>query len=117
MTKAWWMLAVLALVVVAGCSGTGAAGGDRDDGTVAISVTEGGFEPAEVTVEAGKPVTLVVTRRTEKTCATEIVMPAMSINQKLPLDQAVEVTFTPTQACTLDYACGMDMIKGRVIVK
>jgi plastocyanin domain-containing protein len=29
----------------------------------------------------------------------------------------VEITFTPEKAGTLTYACGMDMIKGTVVVQ
>ncbi len=103
------------LMLVAGC-GT-QTGGTVDSGRVAITVTEKGFEPEFVTVAAGKPVTLVVTRTTANTCATELVMPAHGINQPLPLGEAVEITFTPDQAGELTYACAMDMYKGRVIVK
>jgi len=109
-----WTLAALALL--AGCasqSGKSAANGGR----VAITVTEKGFEPEVVTVEAGRPVTLVVTRTTAKTCATELVMPARGINQPLPLGQAVEITFTPDKPGELTYACAMDMYKGKVIVR
>src|SRR5512138_2362694 len=41
---------------------------------VNLEVTKEGFVPAEVKVKAGQPVKLVVTRKTEVTCATEIVM-------------------------------------------
>ena len=88
-----------------------------ENGRIAISVTENGFEPATVTVPAGKPVTLVVTRTTSKTCATELVMPAHGINRELPLGQAVEITFTPVKPGELSYACAMDMYKGKVIVQ
>ncbi len=109
-----WVLA--GLMMLAGCasqSGKSATEGGR----VTIMVTEKGFEPEAVTVAAGKPVTLVVTRTTAKTCATELVMPAHGINQPLPLGQAVEITFTPDKAGELTYACAMDMYKGKVIVK
>jgi plastocyanin domain-containing protein len=109
-----WGLAALALLV--GCApqaGKGAAGGGR----VAITVTEKGFEPEVVTVATGQPVTLVVTRTTAQTCATELVMPAYGINQPLPLGQAVEISFTPYQTGELNYACAMDMYKGKVVVK
>ena len=109
-----WGLAVLALL--AGCA-SGSRQGAVDNGRVAISVTENGFEPATVTVPAGKPVTLVVTRQTTRTCATDFVMAARGINKPLPLGQAVEITFTPDQAGELNYACAMDMYKGKVIVK
>ena len=106
-------LAVLALI--AGCAQKSERA--ADSGRVAITVTEQGFEPATVTVAAGKPVTLVVTRQTTKTCATELVMPAQGINQPLPLGQAVEITFTPDKPGELNYACAMDMYRGKVIVK
>ena len=109
-----WGLLGLALVV--GCASESRQGA-VDNGRVAITVTEDGFEPASVTVPAGKPVTLVVTRTTTKTCATDLVMPAQNINRPLPLGQAVEITFTPEKAGELNYACAMGMYKGKVIVK
>ena len=99
-----------------GCGAASKSGG-ANDGRVAISVTEQGFEPDSVTVPVGKPVTLVVTRRTTKTCATDLVMPAENINRPLPLGQAVEITFTPDKPGELDYACAMGMYKGKVVVK
>ncbi len=107
------VVVAVALAALAGCSATKT---DVKDGRVAIQVTEDGFVPASVTVPAGKPVTLVVTRTTDNTCATTMVMKAMNIRQKLPLNEAVEVTFTPKEPGTLDYACGMDMVKGKVVV-
>ena len=79
---------------------------------VAIEVTGKGFVPDRAAVKAGRPVTLVVTRKTERTCATEIVVKDYGVNQPLPLGQAVEVTFTPKKAGPVRYACGMDMIAG-----
>lgn len=79
---------------------------------VELAVTGKGFEPAAVKVKAGRPVKLVVTRRTERTCATEIVVKDYGVNQPLPLNQPVEVTFTPKKAGEVRYACGMDMIAG-----
>lgn len=116
MTKHWMTVMVAALaLVMAGCGEK--EQGAAADGRIAIEVTEDGFVPATVEVPAGKPVTLVITRRTDRTCATEIVMPKMNIDRKLPLDEAVEVTFTPPAPDTLAYACAMDMIRGKVIVR
>jgi plastocyanin domain-containing protein len=83
---------------------------------IELAVTENGFEPARVEVAANQPVTLVVTRKTEKTCAKELVLKEYNINQPLPMNEAVEITFTPTQSGDLTYACGMDMIKGVIAV-
>jgi plastocyanin domain-containing protein len=84
--------------------------------TVTLYVTKEGFVPANVHVPAGKPVTLNVTRKTDKTCATELVMVDKDIHQALPLNEMVTITFTPDKAGELRYACGMDMIAGIVTV-
>lgn len=84
---------------------------------VEMVVTSAGFVPAEATVKAGQPVMLMVTRKTEKTCATSIVIKEYGINRPLPLNQTVEITFTPTKPGKFRYACGMDMISGVLVVE
>jgi len=85
--------------------------------TVEVTVTSKGFEPADVKVKAGHPVRLVVTRKTDKTCAKEIILDDLGVNQPLPLDTPVTVEFTPSESGTLRYACAMDHISGIVTVK
>jgi plastocyanin domain-containing protein len=87
------------------------------EGAIQITVGENGFEPSVVTVHRGELVTLVVTRKTEKTCATEFVMKEHNINQPLPLNQAVTITFTPDKTGDLGYACAMDMYRGTIRVE
>ena len=82
-----------------------------------ISVTSAGFVPAKLQASMGRPVKLVVTRKTDQTCATEIVIKEYGINQKLPLNQPVEVVFTPTRPGKVRFACGMDMVAGEIEVK
>ena len=84
---------------------------------LAIAVTAKGFEPKALTAKVGQPVTLVVTRKVERTCATEIVIKDYGIDQPLPLDQPVKVTFTPTKPGKVRFACGMDMIAGEIAVQ
>jgi len=85
--------------------------------TVAMKVTSSGFEPATVQARKGEPLTLVITRTTEKTCATEIVVKDYGINTPLPLDKPVSVTFTPARSGQVKFACAMDMIGGVVVVQ
>ena len=117
------MLASIAIfvTVVAVAGSTALAKGQKPRSSpeqiVAMQVTSEGFVPAQVKVKAGQPVKLVVTRKTEMTCAKEIVIKDFGINQPLPLNQPVEITFTPTKAGKFRYACGMDMITGVIIVE
>ena len=96
---------------------TTAAPADARERRVTLTVTRKGFEPASVRLKAGEPVKLVVTRKVERTCATEIVIKDLGINTPLPLNKTVEVRLTPGKAGTVRYACAMDMIAGRLIVE
>jgi plastocyanin domain-containing protein len=88
------------------------------DGTVTLTVTESGFEPTPVKVKAGQPLTLVVTRKTDATCATEIVVKDYGIHEKLPLGTPVTIRFTPEKTGELKYGCAMDqMVSGVLLVE
>lgn len=83
--------------------------------TIQMAVTDKGFEPANLTVKKGEPVTLAITRKTQKTCATEIVIDEEGVNTKLPLNQEVKVSFTPKKAGTLKFGCAMGKMIGGVL--
>jgi plastocyanin domain-containing protein len=57
-------------------------------------------------------VKLVVTRKVERTCATDIVMKDFGVNQPLPLEKAVTVTITPKKAGQYRFACAHGHISG-----
>jgi plastocyanin domain-containing protein len=84
--------------------------------TVAVKVTLDGFEPSRVPARKGQPLTLVITRTTDTTCATEIVVKEYGIDTPLPLGTPVSVTFTPTRSGQVKFACAMDMVGGVVVV-
>jgi plastocyanin domain-containing protein len=87
-------------------------------GKIDIAVTEKGFEPTPIQVVKGQPITLVVTRKTDQTCATELTIPEYKIDRKLPLGQPVEISFTPEKSGDLEYGCAMDhMMKGVLQVR
>lgn len=82
-----------------------------------IVVSEQGFEPAKVTLRAGSRVRLTFVRTTEKTCATEVVFPSLKVRRPLPLNQPVDIEFTPDRTGEMTFACGMNMLKGTVVVQ
>ena len=85
---------------------------------VTLSVTEKGYEPSPITLKKDEPVKLVVTRKTEQTCATEIVMKDYGINTPLPFNTPVEIAFIPNKTGTLTYGCAMgQMISGAFMVE
>ena len=82
-----------------------------------VTITKEGFVPAQITVPANSPVRLRFTRQIEKTCATEVVFPALKITKPLPMGKPVDIDLPARPAGTLSFACGMDMYKGQVVVK
>lgn len=106
------VLSILAAFVIAGCSGSG---GVKD--RVVVEVTQEGFVPKQIAAKVGRPITLVVTRKTDATCAKQIVFGDLGVEKELPMNEAVEVTVTPQRQGELRFACGMDMIAGTLLVE
>lgn len=77
----------------------------------------GTFTPASVTLKAGQPARLHFRRGAEATCADEIVIPDLNIRKKIAANQTVTIDVPAQQARTLNFACGMDMMKGTVVVQ
>lgn len=84
---------------------------------VTLSVTQNGFEPSQVDVKPGIPVVLKITRKTDSTCAKEILIPAKKINRPLPLKKEVSVDVGKLEKGEIRFACSMDMIAGQILVK
>jgi hypothetical protein len=87
-----------------------------DASNARIQVTERGFEPSSLKVRAGVPAHLTFVRTTDKTCGKDVVFPSMNIRRELPLNQPVVVEFTP-QRGDIEFACGMNMLKGTIVVE
>lgn len=104
----------------AGASTTGSPGSSRGDAAniqgAKIELTEQGFEPAKIALRAGMPARLTFVRTTDKTCGTEIVLPSLNIRRALPLNEAVQIEFTPANAGELAFTCGMNMLKGVIVI-
>lgn len=81
-----------------------------------ILVTEKGFEPDKVSLRAGSTIRLTFVRTTDKTCGTEVVFPSLKIRRALPLNEPVAIEFTPAETGDIAFACGMNMLKGVVVV-
>ncbi len=83
---------------------------------VDVAVTAAGFDPARVEVPAGTHVKLKVTRQVEATCGTDLVVAGKTVTERLPLNQPVEVDLGIVTRGEVVFSCGMNMLKGTVIV-
>jgi cobalt-zinc-cadmium efflux system membrane fusion protein len=96
-------------------------GSDQESGpavqTAKIVLGEQGYEPAKVSLRAGVLARLTFVRTTDKTCGTEVVFPSLNIKCALPLNEPVVIEFTPSKAGDIAFVCGMNMLKGVVVVR
>ena len=63
------------------------------------------------------PASITFLRTTDKTCATEVVFPTLDIKRALPLNEAITIEFSPKQPGEIAFVCGMNMLKGTVVVE
>lgn len=84
---------------------------------IRINLTENGYSPASFRLKKGIPARITFVRKTEDDCGKEVVIPAYGIRRRLPLNKPVTVSFTPRKAGTFGFACGMDMLSGKIIVQ
>lgn len=84
---------------------------------VRINVTERGYQPTSFRLKKNIPARITFVRKTEDECGKEIVFPAYNIRRELPLNTPVTISFTPRKAGSFSFVCGMDMMRGKVIVQ
>ena len=95
----------------------GAQAGSASIQAAKILVTEKGFQPDRVRLRADSPAVLTFVRTTDKTCGTEVVFPSLNITRALPLNEPVAIELTPSKTGDIAFACGMNMLKGVVVVE
>ena len=115
--------AIASMVLVAALGVSGASAEDKAKAStkqIDIAVTEAGFEPKKITVKKGEEVTLAFTRKTDKTCAKAVIVYVNDkdkVEKELPLNQVVPVTVMFSKSGELGYACGMNMLRGVIVVQ
>ncbi|MCA2980763.1 MAG: cupredoxin domain-containing protein [Myxococcaceae bacterium] len=83
---------------------------------VELKVTADGFQPGKVSLKQGEPVKFVVTRVSDETCATEMLIAGTDVKADLPLNKPVEIAWTPTKAGEVKFGCAMDMMVGGLLL-
>ena len=88
------------------------------DGVQEVRVTvKGGYTPDTIVVQAGKPVRLQFYRDETADCSERVVFERFGINQELPAFQTTTIEFTPENAGEYPFRCGMNMLKGLLVVE
>ncbi|MFI2431824.1 heavy metal translocating P-type ATPase [Streptomyces sp. NPDC018693] len=115
------VLASAVLVAVLGWYffGPRRAGAARLEGGVQrVEVTvRGGYRPDVIKVRQGTPVELVFDRQEAGECTSRVVFPDLKVGAGLPAHTRTTVRLNPDRPGSYGFACGMNMIHGRLLVE
>ena len=109
-------LALLAISSFAGCSKPPEA--TKNPAVQEIKVTvKGEYSPDRIVVKKGRPVRLLFYREDDSECSAQVVIPDLNVKQDLALKKDTAVAFVPEKEGEFTFACGMDMMKGKLVVE
>jgi plastocyanin domain-containing protein len=80
-------------------------------------LVKGGYTPDTIVVQAGKPVRLQFYRDETADCSERLVFEQFGVDVALPAFQTTAVEFTPSAPGEFPFRCGMNMLKGVVVVE
>lgn len=105
----WWFFGKHQVI-----SAAAAVTNDRQSVDIEVS---GGYSPESVVLKQGVPAVLNFTRKDASTCLDRVVFSDFGINQELPKNQAEAIEIDTSKPGEYEWACGMDMFHGRLIIK
>lgn len=79
-------------------------------------IVEGGYSPSTIQIPQGKTTKISFIRKDPLSCLEEVVLGDFKIRKYLPLNQKITVEVTPQKKGEFDFACGMNMFHGKIIV-
>jgi Cu+-exporting ATPase len=90
---------------------------EMNDGVQVVKIkVQGGYSPDLIRVTRGVPLRMEFDRQEAGDCSSRVVMPAFKVNQLLPAYQTTTIELLPESAGDFEFACGMNMIRGRLQV-
>ena len=89
-----------------------------ESGMQEIKVTvKGGYSPDVIVVKKDVPVRLNFYRDETSSCSEQVVFGDFGIAKDLPAFKTTPIEFTPEKEGEFTFACGMNMLRGKLIVK
>lgn len=83
-----------------------------------VTVTvKGGYTPNTVVLKQGVPAKIVFDRKDPSSCFSEVVFPDFGIHETLPVDESYPIEIDTSKPGEYQYACGMNMFHGKVVIK
>lgn len=88
-----------------------------NDEQTATIVVNGGYSPSTVILKKGVPAQVNFDMRDTTACLSHVVFEQLGVNEDLTKQKITTVNIPTDKAGTYNFACGMDMFHGKVIVK
>jgi plastocyanin domain-containing protein len=87
------------------------------DGSQEVNVeVRGTYAPDRVEVEVGQPIRMIFHRHEANACTAQVVFPDFGIVKDLPVGRPVPIEIMPQEPGEYQFHCGMNMVRGRLIV-
>lgn len=87
-------------------------------GTQEIMVTvKGGYTPDVIVVKQGKPVRLDFYRDETASCSEQVIFGDFGVARDLPAFKTTSIEFMPDKVGEFTFTCGMNMLRGKLIVE
>jgi plastocyanin domain-containing protein len=80
-------------------------------------VVKGGYAPELIVVQQNRPVRLDFYRDETASCSEQVRFPDFGIARDLPAFKTTPIQFTPDEAGEFTFTCGMNMMRGKLIVE
>lgn len=79
-------------------------------------MVDGGYKPATISIQKDRETTVNFLRKDPSSCLEEVVLSDFKIRKFLPLNEKVSIKIKPAKTGEFDFACGMNMFHGKIIV-
>lgn len=89
-----------------------------EGGVQEVKITvKGGYSPDVVVVKQGRPVRLSFYRDETASCSEQVVFGDFGIARDLPAFRTTPVELTPSTPGEFTWTCGMNMLRGKLVVE
>ena len=95
-----------------------AVAASENAGVQEVKITvKGGYSPDVIVVKENLPVRLDFYRDETASCSEEVIFGDFGIARHLPAFKTTTIVFTPNKTGEFTFTCGMNMLRGKLIVR
>ncbi|EPB98921.1 MAG: cupredoxin domain-containing protein [Lactobacillus delbrueckii] len=80
-------------------------------------VVKGGYEPEVLYLKQGVPAEVTFKMEDKTACLSHVVFSSLGVDKDLSKEKLAKVQIPTDKAGEIDYACGMDMFHGKIVVR